>query len=77
LKHPEVGLVVSDPDQVILEADPYSRLSYRWHSFMQEWVSKVGMDEATADVWRTGLRSTVTYDIEPAALGATRLTVIY
>ena len=48
LEHPEVGLVVSDPEQVILEADPYRRLRYTWHTFTPEWVSKVGMDEATA-----------------------------
>jgi hypothetical protein len=33
LEHKEVGLVVSDPEQVILESDLYRRLSYTWHSF--------------------------------------------
>src|SRR5947209_9526230 len=28
LVHEEVGLVVSDPEQVILESDPYRRLAY-------------------------------------------------
>jgi uncharacterized protein YndB with AHSA1/START domain len=28
LEHKEVGLVVSDPEQVILESDPYLRLVY-------------------------------------------------
>ena len=33
LVHEDVGLVVRDPEQVILEADPPHRLSYTWHSF--------------------------------------------
>jgi uncharacterized protein YndB with AHSA1/START domain len=33
LAHEEVGLVVSDPEQVILESDPYRRLAYTWHTF--------------------------------------------
>lgn len=77
LEHPEVGLVVSDPEQVILEADPYRRLRYTWHTFTTEWVSKVGMDEATANAWRAGTRSTVTYDIEPVAVGTTKFTVTH
>lgn len=33
MAHEEIGLVVSDPDQVILEADPYRRLALTWHTF--------------------------------------------
>ena len=49
LVHEEVGLVVSDPAQVILESDPYHRLAYTWHTFTPEWAAQVGMDDATAD----------------------------
>ncbi len=77
LEHPEVGLVVSDSEQVILDTDPYCRLSYTWHSFTPEWVAEVGMDAATADAWRAGPRSTVTYDIEPVGPGAAKLTVTH
>lgn len=77
LEHPEVGLVVSDPEQIILESDPYARLSYSWHSFTPEWAVEVGMDEETATAWRAGPRSWVTYDIEPVGQGAARLTVTH
>jgi uncharacterized protein YndB with AHSA1/START domain len=33
MAHEEIGLVVSDPDQVVLEADPYRRLAFTWHTF--------------------------------------------
>ena len=27
------GVTIADPDQVVLESDPYHRLSYSWHTF--------------------------------------------
>jgi len=77
LAHEKVGLVVSDPEQVILESDPYRRLVYTWHSFTPEWVTAVGMDEATADTWRAEPRSKVTFDIDDVGEGVTRLTVVH
>ena len=47
LAYDEVGLVVSDPEQVILEADPPRRLAYTWHTFTPEWAAAHGFDEAT------------------------------
>ena len=29
----ETGLVISHPEQMILESDPYRRLAYTWHTF--------------------------------------------
>ncbi len=77
LAHEEVGLVVSDPEQVILESDPYRRLAYTWHTFTSEWAAKVGMDEATADAWRAEPRSKVAFDIEDTGPGVVKLTVIH
>ena len=77
LEHQDVGLVVSDPEQVILESDPYRRLSYTWHSFTPEWAAEVGMDEATADTWRAEPRSKVTYEMEDVGKGVARLTVVH
>ncbi|HWF15636.1 MAG TPA: SRPBCC domain-containing protein, partial [Acidimicrobiales bacterium] len=77
LEHHEVGLVVSDPEQVILESDPYTRLAYTWHTFTPEWAVEVGMDEATADTWRAEPRSKVSYDIEDVGHGVAKLTVIH
>jgi len=77
LAHEEVGLVVSDPDQVILESDPGRRLAYTWHTFTPEWAAEVGMDEATADAWRAEPRSKVAFEIEDAGQGVVKLTVVH
>jgi len=77
LVHEEVGLVVSDPEQVILESDHWHRLAYTWHTFTPEWVAAVGMDDATADAWRAEPRSAVTFDIEDVRLGVAKLTVTH
>lgn len=77
LTHEQVGLVVSDPEQVVLEAEPDRRLSYTWHSFTPQWAEAVGMDRATADAWRSEPRSTVSVDLEDAGLGVTKLTVTH
>src|SRR5580658_1871244 len=31
------GIKIADPAQVVLESDPYRRLSYTWHTFTPEW----------------------------------------
>ena len=77
LVHEDIALVVSDPEQVILEYDPYSRLSYTWHTFTPEWASAVGMDEATLAKWRGEPRSRVAYDIEDVGHGVVKLTVTH
>ena len=30
------GLVIADPEQIVLESDPYRRLAYTWHTFTPE-----------------------------------------
>ena len=77
LAHDEVGLVVSDPEQVILESDPYRGLAYTWHTFTPEWAAQVGMDEVTADAWRAEPRSKVAFDIEDDEHGVVKLTVVH
>ena len=73
----EVGLVVSDPEQVILESDPYRRLAYTWHTFTPEWAAQHGFDEATVAAWRAETRSRVAFDLEEAAEGVVKLTVVH
>ena len=72
MAHEEVGLVVSDPEQVILESDPFSRLAYTWHTITPEWAAEVGMDKATADAWRAEPRSKVAFDIEDVGNGVAK-----
>jgi uncharacterized protein YndB with AHSA1/START domain/DNA-binding transcriptional ArsR family regulator len=70
------GVEITDPGQVVLESDPYRRLSYTWHAFTPELAARFGWD----DEFRTRLagesRSKVTFDIEPADQGV-KLTVIH
>jgi uncharacterized protein YndB with AHSA1/START domain len=73
----EAGLVISDPEQVILESDPYRRLGYTWHTFTPEWAAAHGIDDATATAWRAEPRSRVAFDIEETAPGVVKLTVVH
>jgi DNA-binding transcriptional ArsR family regulator/uncharacterized protein YndB with AHSA1/START domain len=77
LVYDESDLVVSHPEQVVLEADPYRRLSYAWHTFTPEWAATHGIDEGTAAEWRAEGRSRVAFDIEDAGQGVVKLTVLH
>ena len=70
------GVKIADPAQVVLESDPYRRLSYTWHTFTPEWAAAYGVsDEHLARV-ASERRSKVTFDIEPAG-EMVKLTVIH
>jgi hypothetical protein len=56
---------ISDPAQVVLEATPYRRLSYTWHTITPECAKAVGLsDDYFAKVAQEP-RSKVTFDLEP------------
>ena len=76
LAHEEVGLVVSDPEQVILESDPYRRLAYTWHTFTPEWAAAYDISEEHRAKFAAEPRSTVTFEIEPMG-DYVRLTVVH
>jgi DNA-binding transcriptional ArsR family regulator/uncharacterized protein YndB with AHSA1/START domain len=67
---------IADPAQVVLESEPYRRLSYTWHSFTPEWAAAYAVsDEHLARV-SSERRSKVTFAIEP--LGeVVKLTVVH
>lgn len=74
------GVAIADPEQVILESEPYSRLSYSWHTFTPEWRKvvgeRVGFTEEFLDRVAAEPRSKVTFEIEP--LGElVKLTVVH
>jgi DNA-binding transcriptional ArsR family regulator/uncharacterized protein YndB with AHSA1/START domain len=73
----ETDFVVSHPEQVVLESDPYRRLAYTWHTFSPEWAEKHGFDPVLAETWRAEPRSKVSFDIEDAGPGVVKLTVIH
>ncbi|WP_344107637.1 metalloregulator ArsR/SmtB family transcription factor [Nocardiopsis rhodophaea] len=72
----EFGVRTADPQQVVLEADPYCRLSYTWHTFTPEWAEAVGVDGQTLAQLAAEPRSKVTFEIEPRG-PLVKLTVIH
>ncbi|HUE06204.1 MAG TPA: metalloregulator ArsR/SmtB family transcription factor [Acidimicrobiales bacterium] len=77
ITYEESALVVSDPEQVILESDPYRRLAYTWHTFTPEWAAAHGVDEDLAAEWGAEPRSKVAFDIEDGGNGVVKLTVVH
>jgi uncharacterized protein YndB with AHSA1/START domain/DNA-binding transcriptional ArsR family regulator len=70
------GVTIAGPEQVVLEADPYRRLAYTWHTFTPEWAEANGVDEATRAAFAAEPRSAVTFDIEDVG-GSVKLTVTH
>jgi DNA-binding transcriptional ArsR family regulator/uncharacterized protein YndB with AHSA1/START domain len=71
------GVKVADPEQVVLQADPFSRLSYTWCTFTPELASHFGMDEAFQAQLASEPRSKVTFEIEPKDDTVVKLTVTH
>ncbi|MFI1963752.1 ArsR/SmtB family transcription factor [Streptomyces pathocidini] len=72
----EGGNATVDPAQVVLEADPYRRLSYTWHHFTPEWADRVGVSaDVLAEISKEP-RSKVTFDLEPMG-DVVKLTVVH
>jgi uncharacterized protein YndB with AHSA1/START domain len=70
------GVRIADPEQVVVESEPYRRLSFTWHDFTPELARAVGADEDVFAVADAEPRSRVTFEIEPAG-DAVKLTVIH
>ena len=70
------GVTVADPEQLVLEADPYRRLSYTWHTFTPEWAEAIGISEDVRTRIAAEPRSKVTFDIEEEG-DLVRLTVVH
>ncbi len=72
----EAGATIADDEQRVLEADPYHRLSYTWHTFTPEFAAAHGFDLADVARWAAEQRSKVTFDLEPQG-ELVRLTVVH
>ena len=59
------GVTIADPDQVVLEADPYRRLSYTWHTFTPELAKVHDLGDEVLAKAAGEARSKVTFEIEP------------
>jgi uncharacterized protein YndB with AHSA1/START domain/DNA-binding transcriptional ArsR family regulator len=74
------GLTIADPDQVVLEAEPYRRLAYTWHTFTPEWqeqaAERVGFSKEFLERVAAEPRSKAAFEIDD--LGEfVKLTVIH
>jgi len=70
------GVTVDDPEQVVVESDPYRRLAYSWHTFTPEWAVASGIDEALRAEIADERRSIVTFEIEDVG-EMVKLTVLH
>jgi DNA-binding transcriptional ArsR family regulator/uncharacterized protein YndB with AHSA1/START domain len=69
-------ITIADPDQVVLEASPYRRLAYTWHTMTPELSAAIGLSDELGAAVAAERRSRVTFEIEP--LGELcKLTVIH
>ncbi len=68
------GIIIADPEQIVLESDPYRRLAYTWHTFVPELKDRLG-DEVFAKLANEG-RSRVAFDLEPVG-EMVKLTVVH
>lgn len=72
----EAGVRITDPEQVVLQAEPFRRLAYTWHTFTPQWATAHGFDDELLGRLAAEARSTVTFDIEPVG-AMVKLTVVH
>lgn len=58
------GVVISDPEQLILEATKFRRLAYTWHTFTPEWAAVHGFSDEFLAAVAAEPRSRVSFDLE-------------
>ncbi len=70
------GLTLADPEQVVLEYDPYRRLSFAWHVFTEELGRSIGVADDVTQRIAQEPRSKVTFDLEEVG-DVVKLTVVH
>ena len=70
------GVRIEDPEQVILEADPFTRLAYTWHSWTPELIERFQMSADQLAELTSEPRSTVSFEIEDQQ-PMVKLTVVH
>jgi DNA-binding transcriptional ArsR family regulator/uncharacterized protein YndB with AHSA1/START domain len=72
----QFGVTIADPEQVVLESDPYRRLAYTWHAFTPELAETLELTTEARERIGAEPRSKVTFELEP--LGElVKLTVVH
>ncbi|MBF8186780.1 metalloregulator ArsR/SmtB family transcription factor [Nonomuraea sp. K274] len=72
----EFGVTIEDPEQIVLESDPYRRLAYTWHTFTPEFAEACGFAEDLRARAAAEPRSKVSFEIEPRG-EMVKLTVVH
>jgi uncharacterized protein YndB with AHSA1/START domain len=72
----ESGNRIVDPEQVVLESDPYTRLAYSWHTYTPDWAAAVGISEDDRAALVAEARSTVTFTLDQQG-PVVKLTVVH
>jgi DNA-binding transcriptional ArsR family regulator/uncharacterized protein YndB with AHSA1/START domain len=70
------GNTISDPEQIVLEAEPYRRLSYTWHTFTPELTAALNIGDDARYRMDAEPRSKVTFEIEEVG-ELVKLTVVH
>jgi uncharacterized protein YndB with AHSA1/START domain/DNA-binding transcriptional ArsR family regulator len=68
------GIVVDDPEQIVLAYEPYRRLAYTWHTFTDELGERFKFTQLAQMTSES--RSRVAFDLEATDLGV-KLTVTH
>ncbi len=59
------GVTITDPEQVVLEYDPYRRLAYTWQAITPEFAKVVGFSDDYVARATSEPRSRVRFELEP------------
>jgi DNA-binding transcriptional ArsR family regulator/uncharacterized protein YndB with AHSA1/START domain len=71
------GVTIADAEQRVVEAEPYRRLSYTWHTFTPELADALDFSDETREQVSAEPRSKITFDIEALDDEQVKLTVIH
>ncbi|MFB9409436.1 ArsR/SmtB family transcription factor [Dactylosporangium matsuzakiense] len=70
------GTELADPEQVVLAAEPYTRLSFTWHTMSEEWAKAFDIDLDYVAKVAHEPRSRATFEIEQQGEHC-KLTVVH
>jgi uncharacterized protein YndB with AHSA1/START domain/DNA-binding transcriptional ArsR family regulator len=70
------GTRTDDPEQVVLEAEPYRRLSFTWHTMTPALATELELGDDLGDRIAAEPRSRATFELEPVG-ELVKLTVVH
>jgi uncharacterized protein YndB with AHSA1/START domain/DNA-binding transcriptional ArsR family regulator len=73
----QLGVTITDDAQVVLEAEPYRRLSYTWHTVTPELADALDLTAEARERVAGEPRSKVSFAIEPLDGEQVKLTVVH